>query len=75
MDTDTDGSIAQMKQLSEKMAQIEGLVTGLQDGLATATATIAVLTADNVVLKEESAALKSANKDFVRHAKHTLNTR
>ena len=86
MDVDTDGSInsTQMKQLSEKMAQMEGLVTGLQDGLATATANIVVLTADNVVLKadnvalkEESAALKAVNKTFVRHTnyKHTLNTR
>ena len=63
MDVDTDGSInsTQMKQLSEKMAQMEGLVTGLQDGLATATANISVLTADNVALKADSAALKADN--------------
>ena len=77
MEVDTDASIksAQMKQLSEKMAQMEGLVTGLQDGLATATANISVLTADNVVLKADSAALKATNKGFVRHTnyKYTLN--
>lgn len=61
MSVDTGGSInsAQMKEISEKMARMEG-------GLATATANIAVLTEDNV-------ALKADNANFVRYTKsHTL---
>lgn len=63
MAVNTDGSItsAQMKQFSKDVAKMEGLVTELQDGLAAATANIAVLTKDSVALKTDSAALKADN--------------